>query len=143
MSILTSGGAKTLYGKKVLEELESPKITIDNLLADINFNLGVALSSVRVYKNGNIDLANDMFYKSCFYVTRDLIYYRLKILCLSYNEIYKRSKDMEIPEEYRKILYNAFMLRNEESIEVDSKMYFKNISYINKYILKKIIYRDI
>ena len=72
-----------------------------------------------------------MFYKSCFYVTRDLIYYRLKILCLSYNEIYKRSKDMEIPEEYRKILYNAFMLRNEESIDIDSKMYFKNISYIN------------
>ncbi len=138
MNVLINGGSRTLYGEKVLENLEAPKITIDNLLADINFNLGVALSSVRVYKSGNIDLANDMFYKSCFYVTRALIYYYLNKLCLSYNEIYENTKSIEIPDEYKDLLHTAYMLRNEENIDVDPRVYFKNISYINKYVLKEI-----
>ena len=138
MSILTSGGAKTLYGEKVLENLEPPKITLTNLLADINFNLGLALASVRVYKSGNISLANDMFYKSCFYVTRDLIYYLTSKLCLSYSEIYECSKNIDIIKEYRELIEIAYNLRNKKIDNIDSKYYFKNISYINKYISKKV-----
>ena len=138
MSVLTSGAAKTLYGEKVLENLESPKITSTNLLADINFNLGLALASVRVYKSGNIDLANDMFYKSCLYATRDLIYYLTHKLCLSYNEIYEYSKNIDIINEYKNLIETAYNLRNKKIDNIDSKMYFKNISYINKYVLKKI-----
>lgn len=136
MNVLISGGAKTLYGKKVLEELKPPKITTNNLLADINFNLGIALSAVRVYKSGNEGLADDMFYKSCFYVTRDLIYYLKETLCLSYNEIYENSKNIEIPEEYKILIDIAWSIRNGKISKVDSSMYFKNISYINKFILE-------
>ncbi len=138
LNVLINGGSKTLYGKPILQDLNAPKITVDDLLADINFNLGVALSAVRVYKSGNTELANDMFYKSCFYVTRDLIYCLSKKLCLSYNEIYESSKKIEIPNEYKEILDIAHSLRNNENIEFSTKIYFKNISYINKFILKRV-----
>lgn len=138
MNALIQGGSKTLYGNPVLENLEAPKITKEDLLADINFNLGIALSSVRVFKVGNLELANDMFYKSCFYATRDLIYFHLNKLCLSYNEIYEVSKQIDIPDQYREILEIAFSLRNLKEVEVPSGIYFKNISYINKFVINEL-----
>lgn len=125
MSALINGWAKTLYGKSVIENLKSPIITTADLLADINFNLGVALSSVRVFKSGNVELANDMFYKSCFYVTRDLIYHSLQELCLSYNDIYVKSQEIDIPEEYRNLLETAYNLRNEKKLMLMQKHIIK------------------
>ena len=39
---LIDGGAKTLYGVTVLENLEAPEVTREHLLADVNFNLGIS-----------------------------------------------------------------------------------------------------
>lgn len=138
MSVLINGGAKTLYGEKVLEEMKAPHISTSDLLADINFNLGLALASVKVFKSNNIALANDMFYKSCLYVTRDLIYFSTQKLVITYNEIYEESLNLDIPDEYRNILKIAHSIRNEELVDVNSTIYFKNISYINKFILKEV-----
>lgn len=139
ITTLINGGAKTIYGEKVLETLNPPNISIDDLLADINFHLGIALSSVKVYKTNNMRLANELFYKSCFYSTRDLIYSKTKELCISYNEIYKKSQNIDIPNEYRELLEIAYKLRNEKLTDVESVVYFKNITYINKFILKHIV----
>lgn len=138
LNVLINGGSKTLYGVPVLQELKAPKITKEDLLADINFNLGMALCAVRVFKFGNSSLANDLFYKSCLYVTRDFIYYHSNKLCLSYNEIYENSQKLEELNEYRELLNMAYCLRNNPDKENKPELYYKNISYINKYILKKI-----
>lgn len=139
LNVLLMGGAKTLYGVPVLQNLKAPEITKKDLREDINFNLGMALCSVRVFKSGNISLANDLFYKSCFYVTRDYIYFRLKKLCLSYNEIYEVSNSLEDLSEYKELLDIAYDLRNNPDAENQEQFYYKNISYINKFILEKIV----
>lgn len=135
LNTLINGGAKTLYGEPVLEKLRPPKITRDNLLADINFNLGVALSSVRVYKSGDYILANELLYKSYFYATRDYIYYKLKKLCITYNEIYSIAIELDELKDFKDLLELCYNLRCNVDKTIDNKYYYKNISYINKFIL--------
>lgn len=136
MNVLIHWGAKTLYGKKVIENIEPRIINKEDLLADVYFNLWVWLSAIRVYKSGNITLANDMFYKSCFYATRDLIYYLDKKLCISYKEIYETSQKIEVLKNYKEIVNNAYYLRNNPNGEIDSQFFYNNITYINKFILQ-------
>lgn len=135
---LIKGGARTIKGKDVFQELKAPIITKDCLLEDVYFNKGLALSAVKIFKTGNIELANEQFYKSCFYVTRDLIYSKQNYLCTTYEDIYLKSKEIDIPKEYGDLLDLAYDLRMEKISSIDSIMYFKNISFINKYIVKEL-----
>lgn len=138
ISSLIKGGARTVKGKDVFQELKVPNITKDCLLEDVYFNKGLALSAVKIFKTGNTELANEQFYKSCFYVTRDLIYYKQNYLCTTYEDIYLKSKEIDIPKEYSNLLDLAYDLRMEKKLSIDSIMYFKNISFINKYIVKEL-----
>ncbi|MCI8778912.1 MAG: hypothetical protein HFI87_07175 [Bacilli bacterium] len=138
IATLIKGGAQILRGKNIFQELTIPTITKACLLEDIYFNKGLALSAVKIFKTGNIDLSNEQFYKSCFYVTRDLIYFKQNYLCITYKDIYLKSKEIDIPKEYRILLDLAYDLRVEKKSSIDSTMYFKNISFINKYIEKEL-----
>lgn len=138
IATLIKGGAKTVKGIDVFENLKEPVITKEHLLEDLYFNKGLALSAVKIFKTGNIELANEQFYKSCFYVTRDLIYAVKKHLCTTYEEIYTKSKEIDMKEEYRLLLEASYNLRTEKETTVDSTLYFKNISFINKYVANEI-----
>jgi hypothetical protein len=135
---LIYGNAKTIYGQKIIENLELPKISKQDLLMDTSFNLGYALSAVRLMKENMKDLANELLYKSMFYATRNLFYAKYKILLIGYTNIFEQSKKLDIPVEYMDLLNVGNKLRAEESIQVDSSLYFKNISYINKFIIPSI-----
>lgn len=135
---LINGGARTISGKDIFKELKMPIITKECLLEDIYFNKGLAFSAVKIFKTGNIELANEQFYKSCFFVIRDLIYLKQNYLCTTYEDIYFKSKKISIPEEYTTLIDCAYNLRTEKISSIDSVMYFKNISFINKYIVKEI-----
>ena len=67
MASLICGNAKTIYGKKIIENLKPPKISKQDLLMDTSFVLGYALSAVRLMKENVKDLANEFFYKSMFF----------------------------------------------------------------------------
>lgn len=135
---LISGGAKTLFGEKVIENLKSPKIEKINLVKDTCFNLGVALSAVQIFKEGNVKLANSMLYKSCFYSLRNLIIHKNKIIINGYENIYNFGKTLPLPNEYTALLDNCYRLRKEEISEIDSNFYYKNISFINRFILNEL-----
>lgn len=132
---LILGNAKTIYGEKIIENLPFPQITVNDLIMDTSFNLGYALTSVRVFKKNDKDLANELMYKSMFYSTRNLIFYKTKNLVIGYNNIYNYAMNLDIPQEYKEILEIGYKIRNEMETEIDSSIYFKNITYINKYII--------
>lgn len=132
---LIKGNAKTIFGKKIIESLESPEISKQDLLMDTSFNLGYALSAVRLMKANIFDLANEFLYKSMFYATRNLFYCKHKILLSGYNTIFEKTKQLNLPKEYQELLNVGYKLRNEQIKELDSSLYFKNISYINKFII--------
>lgn len=135
LASLVTGNAKTIYGKKIIENLECPKISNHDLLMDLSFNLGYALSSVRLIKEGINELANEFFYKSMFYATRDLYYAKFGVLINGYNNIYRVSKKLNLPKEFKELLKIGYKLRNEQKVDVDNLFYFRNISYINKYVI--------
>lgn len=135
---LISGNAKTIYGEKIIENLSLPKIEKCELLMDSSFNLGYALSAVRLMKSGNIELANEFLYKSMFYATRNLIFAFKGKLISGYNNIYDQSKQLDIPSEYVALLELGYKLRNKQIAEVEDNMFYKNISYINKYVIPQI-----
>ncbi len=138
LNTLTLGSAKTIFGEKVIENLHCPEITKYDLLMDTSFNLGYALSSVQVMKQKNIHLANEMLYKSAFYATRNLIFYKTKILAIGYSKIYQESKRINLPEEYTRLLDVCISLRENPNTEIDTSLYFKNVSFINQFVIPEI-----
>ena len=139
LNVLVNGGSKTLYGVPVLENLVAPQITKDNLIADVNFHLGIALSAVRVYKTSNYELANDLMCKACLYATRDYIYYQFKKLYITYKEIYDFAIELKELNEFKELLQIAYELRFKRNNKIHEKYYYKNISYINKFLLMELM----
>lgn len=135
---LISGNAYTIFGEKIIENLTKPKTTNHHLLMDSSFDLGTALSAVMAFKNKNVKLANELMYKSLFYATRNLIYFKTKKLIVGYNNIYKEAKVLNLPEEYNQLLTAGYELRNGIRKKIDKNLYFQNISYINKFIIPTI-----
>jgi hypothetical protein len=78
MRTLIEGGAKTLVGKTIIENLTPPKIRMIDLISDANFNLGYALACVQIAKTKNFELANEVFYKSCLFLFEGLIFLETK-----------------------------------------------------------------
>ena len=135
---LICGGAKTIYGEQIIENLPFPNISYLDLLFDSHFSLGKALCSYKIFKAGNISLSCELLYKSVFFATRNLIYSKTKKLVVEYNNIYAESKKLDIPDEYKKLLDISFDLRNEKINQCEEMFYFKAISYINKFIIPTI-----
>ena len=138
MASLICGNAKTIFGEVIIENLKIPKISKIDLLMDTSFCLGRALSAVALMKENIKDLANEIFYKSLFFATRNLFYAKFKVLLSGYNKIFEQSKKLDIPEEFRILLILGNKLRNEEITDIDSVMFYKNVSYINKFIIPAI-----
>ena len=135
---LIDGGAKTLYGVTVLENLEAPEVTREHLLADVNFNLGRALAALKIFKSGNYELANEFLYKSCLYATRDYIYYKRKKMYVTYEEMYSAATQLDELSDFKYLLDVSLELRHNHEMIIDEMFYYKNITYINKFILNNI-----
>ena len=138
LASMISGNAKTIYGEEIIEQLPMPKISKQDLLMDTSFNLGYALSAVRLMKENLLELAEEFFYKSMFYATRNLYFVKFKKVLSGYNNIFAHSKKLDMPQEYRELLEIGNKLRNEQSVEFDKSLYYKNISYINKFVISEI-----
>ncbi len=132
---LITGNAKTIFGDKLIESLKLPKITKYDLLMDTSFNLGYAVSAIRLMKENITILSQELLYKSMFYATRNLYYTKFGILLNGYTNIFNESHKLKLPIEYQELLNISNKLRNELVNEVDKSYFFKNISYINKYII--------
>ncbi|MBS3165863.1 nucleotidyltransferase domain-containing protein [Candidatus Woesearchaeota archaeon] len=123
---------KTLYGEKVVEKMKAPQISIIDLIQDLRFNLGYALASIISHRNGDKVTASTEFYKSCLFATRTLIILKLRVFPLTYDEILKKSKQIDLGE-YKELVEKAYKVRNGKSEYEDTRL-FQNISYLNEFI---------
>ena len=128
--LITAG--KTLSGEKVIEKMKAPQIRIIDLIQDLRFNLGYALASIISHRNGDKITASTEFYKSCLFATRTLIILKLRVFPLTYDEILKKSKQIDLGE-YKELVEKAYKVRNGKSEYEDTRL-FQNISYLNEFI---------
>ena len=128
--LITAG--KTLSGEKVIEKMKAPQIRIIDLIQDLRFNLGYALASIISHRNGDKVTASTEFYKSCLFATRTLIILKLRVFPLTYDEILKKSKQIDLGE-YKELVEKAYKVRNGKSEYEDTRL-FQNISYLNEFI---------
>ncbi len=128
---------KTIYGKKIIEMIRPPKIRVIDIIQDLRFNIGYAFASMHSYRNGDKKTGAYEFYKSCLYATRDLEILKLRKFPLSFVEIYKLSKKLNLGE-YHSLVLNAYKLRQSKA-EFEEKNIFKNISYLNDFLETQLI----
>ena len=127
---------KTIVEDEVIKNMKSPKIQIIDIMQDIRFNIGRSLDSIICEREGNSKIATSIFSKSCLFGTRDLIILKLKKFPVSYDEIYKLSKKLNLGE-YKKVVENAYKIRRGKKAQKNNL--FKNISYLNQFVEKEII----
>lgn len=123
---------KTLAGEKIIESLQPPVISLLDIIQDVRFNLGYALAATHSFRNGDNLTASLHLAKSCLFGTRNYIIFKTNKLLISYDNIVKASKELDL-QEYQDLPAYAAKLRKEE-VGVDDKSLFQNISYLNKFI---------
>lgn len=138
MNVLARGGAKILYGRNIFKEINVPELKRKDLIEDIYFNLGLALAAIRVFRDSEAKtLAKDMFCKSCLYATRDFFYINKNRLSLSYGETYRIAEEYkDLLGDYYDLVKLAYEIRKDDNLAVPADALYKNISYINKFILE-------
>jgi len=120
-----------------LENIQPPRIKVIDIIQDLRFNIGYAFASMHSYRNGDIKTGAYEFYKSCLYGTRDLEILKLRKFPLSFTEIYKLSKKLDL-KEYNSLVLNAYKLRQSKT-KFEEKNIFKNITYLNEFMEPQLI----
>jgi len=126
---------KTILGEKILEKMESPKITTIDLIERTSFDVATAFAAVRSFRNNDL-ISTAINFKSALFGARVLEILILKKFVYTYDEIYETSKELGLETEYRELLDQAMKIRNKGKIE--EKYLFKNISFLNKIVMKEV-----
>jgi len=125
-------GGKTIYGKKIIEQLELPPITIVDVMQDLRFSIGYALAATISHRNNDTKTAAVEFYKSCLFGTRSLVLLKKRNFALTYDKIFALSKDINF-DAYTKLVRVAYQCRLGR-IRYKEADLFKNIAYLTKFV---------
>ena len=126
---------KTILGKKILEVMESPKITTIDLIERTAFDIGSAMAAIRSFRNKDL-ISTSINFKSALFGVRVLEILKLNKFPYTYDEIYKVSQELKLEKEYKELLDNAIKIRNKGKIE--EKYLYKNISFLNQVVMKEV-----
>jgi predicted nucleotidyltransferase len=129
------GSSKTIFGKKILEEIELPEITLIDLLERASFDLATAFAAVRSFRRNDL-ITTSINLKSALFGVRVLEILELNKFPFTYDEIFELSKKLDLSSEYKEVVNHAYKVRQGEKIK--EQFLFKNISFLNQVVLKKI-----
>ena len=121
--------AKTIYGKKIVENFTPPPITNISLLERINFDCATALYGAKLKQE-------DLFYKSVLFGARNLVILRTKKFPLKYKEIQEEAEKLNLGK-FDYLPEKAYLTRIGDT-KPNSDDYKKSISFTNKFLREKI-----
>lgn len=123
-------GAKTIYGRKIIENINPPKITTLDLLRLIRFEIGCAFTAVLAHRNGDLKIPNEGFSKSCLFGLRLLIILREREFICSPDGIYKRGRQLELETRYLQVIEDAYLVRAQKQ-KLKADMTFDNLAFLD------------
>ncbi|HPR99544.1 MAG TPA: nucleotidyltransferase domain-containing protein [Candidatus Woesebacteria bacterium] len=125
-----------LYGQKLEDIIKVTKISKDDLLEAVGFCLGRAYSAVVSSRQKDWIAVRDNFTKSSLYGFQILIFLKTGKLVFSYKEIEEKAGNL-IEVEYRDLFNHVMQVRKNDAA-IETSLLYKNISFLNKSILKAI-----
>lgn len=123
---------KTLAGERIIENLNRPEITAQDLTMDVSFSKARALDAMIALRSGCTDLGKDLLVKSCLLGARDLLLLHNMSFPLSYDEIAKNGSAL-LPDEYKPVLSDIVKVR-QGRIEPTLDMAFENLGIFSDVI---------
>lgn len=130
------GAGRTIQGKKVIENMTPPSITILDLLQRVRFDTAFALASVLSHRNGDLVTTKMEFSKACLFGIRCLIIAEKKQFPFTYDEIYEASHNLELGE-FSEVVEHAIDVRKGGTL--NEIFLYKNISMLNKLVKERIM----
>jgi len=125
-----------LYGEKLENIIENKKIKKNDLLESVGFCLGRSYCAVVSSRQNDFVAVRDNFTKSALYGLQILIFIKTRDLFFSYKEMMKKSDNL-LPIEYKELINHVIEVR-KGNVTVDNSLLYKNISFLNKVVLKAI-----
>lgn len=135
---LSSGGARTLRGERIVESLKPPPVHILDLIQRVRFDIGIALAAAFSYRNGDLKTAALEFSKSCLLATRLLGIIQLKQFHLSYDDILEMSTNLDLKKYEKVMIEKAYKVRKNQELLEENDIYM-NISYLNEFVEEEIV----
>jgi predicted nucleotidyltransferase len=129
------GSAKTVFGEKILENMEAPEIKLTDLLERAAFDVATAFAAFRSFKTNDL-VTTSINFKSALFGVRVLEILELKKFPFTYDEIFELSEKLNLSPEYRALIEHAYKARKGAKIE--EQFLYTNISFLNQEVLAKI-----
>ena len=128
--------AKTVRGRRVVEEMQPPEIKASDLLEAGTFQIAYALGAVLSSRQDDWVTTGLEFVKSVLFGTRVLEILELKEFPLEYTAIANLSEKLELEPQFRELIRHALAVR--EGAKPDPVQLYTNITFLNQIVLQKI-----
>jgi predicted nucleotidyltransferase len=132
---LTTNGAMTIRGDKVVESLKPPILSPLDLLEEVNFENGMALAAILAYRLGDEKASRGYFYKSCLFSARCLVTLETGKFPITYKGIHDESIALGLGE-YEEIVKKALQVRNGEAF--NEKILFQSVDFLVRKVRRNI-----
>ncbi|OGE89058.1 MAG: hypothetical protein A3J07_00285 [Candidatus Doudnabacteria bacterium RIFCSPLOWO2_02_FULL_49_13] len=127
--------AQTLRGQDIRGIIREPAIATINLVEEVRFLMGRALSAITTFRDYDEKTAKHLFYKSCLFGFRALIIHTQNKFPINYHSIYLLSKRAKILPAYKKLISDAYKVRL--GFKLKERDLYTNISFLN-YVLRRL-----
>lgn len=125
-----------LFGEKIRNIIYLSKLCKQDMYESMGFCLGRAYSAIISSRQNDLESMRDGFTKSGLYGLQLLIIAKKGEFVSSYIELIKKSKEF-IPNEFNELIKNIVESRKGISV-VQTPFLYKNISFLNKVVLRAI-----
>lgn len=129
-------GAKTVKGKKVVEEMESPAVKVSDLLEVGTFQIAYALSAVLSSRQEDWITTSIEFTKSVLFGARVLVVLETKKFPLEYGEIAEQALKLELEPQFKDLIKHAIEVR--KGAKPDPIQLYTNITFLNQVVLQRV-----
>lgn len=115
---LTQGGAYTVAGQSLIENISPPPISAADVLEMAYFELGYVLASIHSSRAKDQPTAGNLFFKAALYTAKALVISQLHEYPLTYSATWQAIDRLKLPPPFIDLFKHAQQVRLNQPVEV-------------------------